>query len=462
MTTTLKVRAKAYDRAADQLVAVNHSAAQWYDGFTDVLSGYGAMAGDDATSTEFATEYDACAAEAMGGLRDLVAATGNLSVLLHASGSNHRRANRDSAWDGPVYDGDDPLPEGPVEVGAYTPPTSEGGDNEDLPEFWNHIQDHLEGFAWPNADVDRLRAAATAWTTRSSWIVGIQDKVEAAMNHLDDIESPEIPMAVSALQELRSAVGDVAQAFADTGAACSAYADEVETQREVIKGILRDLAIEAGITAVASGLVSLVTFGGGAVAGTAIAGWRITAAARKIIRALQALKAAAKAKAVAKLTAAGAKVKGVRVKLGRFARARKVDAVPQRPQRVKGRLPQKGEPGSYGYDDQGNLLPYANGRPNYAPDQVEEVWDNAKDANGDVWVLDEKGNRVKVEWEPGEPRRGVWDMGHNTGSEYRDLLDDYLDHKITKEEFLERYRDPDNYSVQHPLRNQSHIDEAGR
>ncbi|WP_435770340.1 HNH/ENDO VII family nuclease [Nocardioides sp. SYSU DS0651] len=462
MNVRLRVRARAYDDAAAQLVAANHSAAQWYDAFADVLSGYGGMAGDDATSTEFAAEYDACATEAMGGLRDLVAAAGNMSVLLHASGSNHRRANRDSVWEGPVYDGDDPLPEGPVEVGAYTPPTSEGGDNEDLPEFWNHIQDHLEGFAWPNADVARLREAATAWTNRGSWILGLQDKCETAMNQLEGVESPEIPMAVSALQVLRSSVGDVAQAFVDTGAACTAYADEVENQREVIKGILRDLAIEAGITAVASGVLSFVTFGGSALAGGAIAGWRITAAARKIIRALQALKAAAKAGAVAKLTAAGAKVRSLRVKLERFARARKVDAVPQRPQRVNGKLPKKGEPGSYGYDDAGNRLPYANSRPDYGPDQIEDVWDNAKDANGDVWVLDENGNRVKVEWTPGDPRKGVWDMGHNPGSEYRDLLDDYLNHKISKEEFLERYRDPDNYTVQHPTRNQSHIDEAGR
>lgn len=462
MNVRLRVRARAYDRAADELVAANHSAAEWYDAFADVLSGYGGMGGDDATSTEFAAEYDACATEAMGGLRDLVAAAGNMSVLLHASGRNHRRANRDSVWDGPVYDGDDPLPEGPVEVGAYTPPTSEGGDNGDLPEFWNHIQDHLEGFAWPNADVDRLREAGREWTNRSAWIAGLQGKIETSMGQLEGVESPEIPMAVSALQVLRSSVGDVAQAFADTGSACTAYADEVEAQREVIKGILKDLAIEAGITAVVSGIASVFTFGGGAVAGGAIAGWRIAAAARKIIRALQALKAAAKAKAVAKLAAAGTKVRSVRVKLGRFAKARKVDAVPQRPQRVKGKLPKKGEPGSYGYDENGDLLPYANGRPDYGADQIEDVWNEAKDANGDVWVLDEQGNRVKVEWEPGEPRKGVWDMGHNTGSEYRDLLDDYLNHKISKEEFLEEYRDPDNYSVQHPGRNQSHIDEAGR
>lgn len=37
----------------------------------------------------------------------------------------------------------------------------------------------------------------------------------------------------------------------------------------------------------------------------------------------------------------------------------------------------------------------------------------------------------------------------------------YLDHKITKEQFLKIYRKPENYEVQHWKRNQSHMDEAG-
>jgi ribosomal protein S20 len=142
--------------------------------------------------------------------------------------------------------------------------------------------------------------------------------------------------------------------------------------------------------------------------------------------------------------------------------AKKVDSPTIPGARVNGKLPKHGAPNSYGYDEHGNRMPYANGRPPYGPDQVGDVWDDAKDANGDVWVRDKDGNRVKVEWEPGEPRRDVWDMGHVPEHEYRDLLDDYLHHRITKEEFLEEYRDPDNYQVEHPGRNRSHVDEAGR
>ena len=35
-----------------------------------------------------------------------------------------------------------------------------GANDSDLPAFWNEISDHLEGFAWPNADTGKLVAKA--------------------------------------------------------------------------------------------------------------------------------------------------------------------------------------------------------------------------------------------------------------------------------------------------------------
>ena len=59
-----------------------------------------------------------------------------------------------------------------------------------------------------------------------------------------------------------------------------------------------------------------------------------------------------------------------------------------------------------------------------------------------------------------EPRRDKWDMGHRDSHEYRDLRDEYLNGDIDKDEFLRRYRDPENYRVEHPGRNRSGVDEA--
>ena len=74
--------------------------------------------------------------------------------------------------------------------------------------------------------------------------------------------------------------------------------------------------------------------------------------------------------------------------------------------------------------------------------------------------VDAKGNKWrKVEWHPGEPRDGVWDMGHISDAKYSELRDEYLSGVIDKQQFLSRYRNAKNYRVEDPMRNRSHIDE---
>ncbi len=152
---------------------------------------------------------------------------------------------------------------------------------------------------------------------------------------------------------------------------------------------------------------------------------------------------------------------------------------PARPRKTK--LPRRGEPGSYGYDDKGKRLPYANNRPKYDEGQVETVWKDTHDAQvrdaGNGSLVDQHGNPLPapgknqvwvqrtddswdlVTWTKGEPRTGTWDMGHRQDAKYSELRDDYLSGDISKEEFLAEYRDPGNYVVQDPDRNRSHMDE---
>ena len=141
----------------------------------------------------------------------------------------------------------------------------------------------------------------------------------------------------------------------------------------------------------------------------------------------------------------------------------------------KAGLPATGKPGSYSYDKNGNRLPYANSRPDYADGQVEAVWENSKrktagfetNTDGtlfyydvdDVVVQDIDGNWYKVEWDPNQPGARPWDMGHTKEAKYSKLLDDYLSGRISEQEFLEEYHNPKNYQVEDPLRNQSHVGE---
>jgi len=46
-------------------------------------------------------------------------------------------------------------------------------------------------------------------------------------------------------------------------------------------------------------------------------------------------------------------------------------------------------------------------------------------------------------------------MGYRPGHEYRKLHKDYMDGKISKNEFLKRYRDPKNYWPESPSANRS-------
>ena len=151
-------------------------------------------------------------------------------------------------------------------------------------------------------------------------------------------------------------------------------------------------------------------------------------------------------------------------------------------------LPLKGEPGSYGYDENGDLLPYSDHRPEYAPGQVEQVWKDSRDQQlldiedgeldlprpgpDQMWVkahpdadpsglhADNEGNRWRlIEWRPGEPRQGLWDMGHIPGEEYWKLRNQYLSGEIDLDDFLGDYRNSGFYEVADPSRNRAGVDE---
>jgi len=60
--------------------------------------------------------------------------------------------------------------------------------------------------------------------------------------------------------------------------------------------------------------------------------------------------------------------------------------------------------------------PFLESRPSYSKDQALQVWEEA--AQGATTVTDAAGRTIT--WKPGEPRLGVWDMGHKPGHKYRD------------------------------------------
>ena len=98
--------------------------------------------------------------------------------------------------------------------------------------------------------------------------------------------------------------------------------------------------------------------------------------------------------------------------------------------------------------------PYSNPkqRPKYGKGQVDNVWENAKQPDGNVY---DPNTGELLEWDKTKSRAGQWDMGHVSGKEYRKLHKDYMDGKISKDEFLKEYRDPKNYQPESPSANRS-------
>jgi RHS repeat-associated protein len=88
---------------------------------------------------------------------------------------------------------------------------------------------------------------------------------------------------------------------------------------------------------------------------------------------------------------------------------------------------------------------YKANRPAYAIGQVDEVWNASKKADGKVY--DPHTGR-ELTWDKNKARNGQWDMGHIGEYKYEFELNNLKDGKITEEQFMINYRNPENYKAQ--------------
>ncbi len=264
----LSIDGGGYATAATAFADANQVSALQHDSLTGKLGSYAAMAGDDATSADFARAYDDTAGEAVRALSDLVTAFANLGRLTEQSLANHRNANTASIIAGStVYDGTS-LPEvGYVSVLPATVPSSLGGDPPSLSFQENWILDHVEGFVWPNADTARLRDAAHLWRSAAEGLDHLTTYCDAAVRGFESQQSPEIPVAIEATTSLRRTIDDLATQYAALAASCESYALEVDAAHERTRALLREvlaMVVEGVIISVAIGLISA---GAGALVG---------------------------------------------------------------------------------------------------------------------------------------------------------------------------------------------------
>ncbi|KRF36961.1 RNase A-like domain-containing protein [Nocardioides sp. Soil805] len=316
----IAVETGGFTSAADACRTGNQISALLCESLAGKLGGYAGMAGDDATSAEFATSYDDGARQALETLTELTHAFIGLGRLLTATGANHRDAEAASAavssYSGGSLDEDDYVRVSP------TPPQSCLGANPvslGTVETW--ILDQVEGFVWPGADVDLLLDAATTWRRAGAAVADLDAHCDIAAGFIEHQVSPEVPLALSALADLRSLIGDTAGALIAVGTACEEYAAAVRETHERTRALLVEVGRMVVEGVAISAIVGGITGGLGAGAAGSAALARISAHAPRFHALLVSLRATGAATA-GRLRTAREGLGVVRARVERFARVR--------------------------------------------------------------------------------------------------------------------------------------------
>ena len=315
----ISVECGGFHEAADACRTANQIAALLTESLAGKLAGFAGMAGNDASSAEFATAYDAAANEALGSLADLTHALIGLGRLLATTGDNHAGAEAAAAGQVLAYTGRGLASDAFVRVSPARAPSSVGGQEPSFGVVDRWILDQVEGFVWPGADVDLLREAAHAWRRTSSSVAGLADHLRAAGGFVERQHSPEVPLALGCLDEVRSLVVDTADELLALATACEEHAAAVEAVHERTRALLREVAQMVVEGAAISVVVGGLTGGLGGTATAAAAAARIRAVAPRFHALLAGLRASV-ATAGPRLRTAETSLARMRARLDRYAK----------------------------------------------------------------------------------------------------------------------------------------------
>jgi hypothetical protein len=323
--THLVVYGASYTEASALLADANRWAAVRVDALSTALARSGAMAGDSSFADEFAAAYDEAATEALAAFDDVVGALASLCRITYSSWENHARAEDSSIAGSNVISSDpQPLHEVLYDSESPAPPSSLGGDASFVPGWANVILDHVEGFVWPDADVDRLRSTADAWRAAADDLSAAASYVDRAAPKLGELRSPEILLAVGVLDDAARGIRDLAYVCTELGTVCDDYASAVEEQRELILDLVSDLIRDAVLIAAAGFVLGLVTGGSTNAVAAWINGGKLAAHVPRFRAFVETLRLYA-AGAASALRTTSTTVARVRAELARFLRARRLE-----------------------------------------------------------------------------------------------------------------------------------------
>lgn len=344
---------------------------------------------------------------------------------------------------------------------------------------FDHIQPFKDWLLQLAGDADQLRANGQTWKNVAATLKAAADNIER------DVRSsfPDGSFTGSAATAYFAASGATTKGIAMTGALSGAVGTAYDVCAVIIQFVhdfVRD-AISQVVASILSYAVELVaSFGTAFPLVMEQISTKVASLMSSVSKRISALKESL-SNLGTKLTNADQLLKSLKEWLHKltYSDAPKADVdAPAAPKastdapHAKGQTPDAPNPHSgdpahnYGtfVDDDGiphvdpsDPRPYLNpkNRPSFRKGIVDKVRKEFTDADG---VLHDWRGKP-VDWQPGQPRAGIWDMGHKPGHKYSDVWRSYVNGEMTPQQFLDWYNKPKNYRVEFSSRNRAHIDE---
>lgn len=334
---------------------------------------------------------------------------------------------------------------------------------------FDHIQPFKDWLLQLAGDADQLRANGQTWKNVAATLKAAADNIER------DVRSsfPDGSFTGSTATAYFAASGATTKGIAITGALSGAVGTAYDVCAVIIQFVhdfVRD-AISQVVASILSYAVELVaSFGTAFPLVMEQISTKVASLMSGVSKRISALKESL-SNLGTKLTNADQLLKSLKEWLHKLTHSDAPKADVDAPAAPKASAdapnPHTGDPAhNYGtfVDDDGiphvdpsDPRPYLNpkNRPSFRKGIVDKVRDEFTDADG---VLHDWRGKP-VDWQPGQPRAGIWDMGHKPGHKYSDVWRSYINGEMTPQQFLDWYNKPKNYRVEFSSRNRAHIDE---
>lgn len=334
---------------------------------------------------------------------------------------------------------------------------------------FDHIQPFKDWLLQLAGDADQLRANGQTWKNVAATLKAAADNIES------DVRSsfPDGSFTGSTATAYFAASGATTKGIAMTGALSGAVGTAYDVCAVIIQFVhdfVRD-AISQVVASILSYAVELVaSFGTAFPLVMEQISTKVASLMSGVSKRISALKESL-SNLGAKLTNADQLLKSLKEWLHKLTHSDVPKADVDAPAAPKASTdapnPHLGDPAhNYGtfVDDDGiphvdpsDPRPYLNpkNRPSFRKGIVDKVREEFTDADG---VLHDWRGKP-VDWQPGQPRAGIWDMGHKPGHKYSDVWRSYINGEMTPQQFLDWYNKPKNYRVEFSSRNRAHIDE---